>query len=196
MRQRSPSSFPWQGRGQGEESFLLVAWISATLSAFLRRAGGRFLFVFAFHAIFFRTVRPIVSGQEIFSIDIVTSRNRLARKFRGELPTGLLCEIPFLRFSKGSISAAIDQPSVTVITASKPFMWRSMSRTWCLIDREKLLENWIGNHDAIPKPISDARHAWQIERRERELAHKNASSPFLASFIFWYDCPGSFRRPR
>src|SRR5207244_1393621 len=55
---RQPLTFilsPWQGRGQGEGVFSPYRdGLATTLSAFLRRAGGRFLFVFAFHADLFQ----------------------------------------------------------------------------------------------------------------------------------------------
>ena len=102
-----------------------------------------------------------------------------------QLPTGLLVEITVLRFFKNGCHIGGDRvgPGVTVITGVVAIHVAEVCHergAW--IDRQKnLLENWIGNRDAIPSRIFLMRvvHG-KIERRERELAAiKNASSRFL-----------------
>src|SRR5437879_12429927 len=100
---RQPLTFilsPWQGRGQGEGVFSPCRdGLATTLSAFLRRAGGRFLFVFAFHADLFQE-----RFDRLFPAKKFLDRHRnvasiaLLVNLVAQLPTGLLVEMTVLRF--------------------------------------------------------------------------------------------------
>src|SRR5438270_252796 len=80
-----------------------------------------------------------------------------SKNFVAQLPTGLLVEITVLRFFKNGCHIGGDRvgPGVTVITSVVAIHVAEVCHergAW--IDRQKnLLENWIGNRDAIPSRI-------------------------------------------
>src|SRR5439155_17643611 len=108
-----------RGEGRVRNLFSSSRWLAATLSAFLRRAGGRFLFVFAFHAdLLQERFDRLFPAKKFFDRHRNVASIALFVDFVAQLPTGLLVEITVLRFIKNGCHIGGDRvgPGVTVIT--------------------------------------------------------------------------------
>src|SRR6266446_5776340 len=143
-----------RGEGRVRNLFSSSRWLAATLSAFLRRAGGRFLFVFAFHAdLFQERFDRLFPAKKFFDRHRNVASIALGINFLAQLHSGLLVEITVLRFFKNGCHIGGDRvgPGVTVVTGIVPIHAAEIGDEGrARVDREKnFFENRIGNRDAI-----------------------------------------------